>query len=295
MFGDVLDVIVDPIWRRRLGCDRGIPVLSPAELLRLRLPRTPVSTECKCFAHRGVTHRLVPTDVHVAGTTCTDHSLLGTLNRDDGKNAKCDFVWVAIMRELRPPVIVHENVVGFGFSGLQADLGDLYVICPSRFCASDFGFPIRRPRQMCVLVLRDWVVAGLRAAGHSDKCSDSSLRRLVDLEATLRSCCVRTHALHWRHFLVATDADQEEERARNAARPSVVARMQLIAAGATHTTSKGGEVVSLFPDDVPGGCLASLLPTERRRLSELLSMPHRIADVADVQHNPTKRDRSQSG
>ena len=135
VFGDVLDVIVDPIWRRRLGCDRGIPELSPAELLRKRLPRTPVSTECKCFAHRGVTHRLVPTDVHVAGTTCTDHSLLGTLNRGDGKNVKFYFVWVAIMRELRPPVIVHENVVGFGFSGLQADLGDLYVICPSRFCA----------------------------------------------------------------------------------------------------------------------------------------------------------------
>ena len=175
------------------------------------------------------------TDVHVAGTTCTDHSLLGTLNRDDGKNVKFYFVWVAIMRELRPPAIVHENVVGFGFSGLEADLGDLYVICPSRFCASDFGFPIRRSRQMCVLVLRDWVVAGLRAAGHSNKCSDSSLRRLVDLEATLRSCCVRTPTLQWRHFLVATDADQEEERVRNAARPSVVARMQLIDAGETHT------------------------------------------------------------
>ena len=93
-------------------------------------------------------------------------------------------------------------------------------------------------------------------------------------------------------------------------------RWRLIEAGETHTRSKGGEVVQLFAADTPGGCLASLLPTERRRMAEALALAptepgqekpaasrRRLraskaskikcqVDVQDVQHNPDARDRT---
>ena len=211
VFGDIRDVIVDAGWRRRIGCVKGVKESPPVTLHGLGLQRLDVRTTCRCYAHTDAQHDLRRTHVHVAGTTCTDHSLLGKLKGDAGKNVKFYLVWIALMRKLRPLVIIHENVVGFGTGSLSADLGDLYILCQSRFCASSFGFPIRRKRQMCLLVLRSWMFHGLRSAGHSDKCTDSGVLRLIDLEGTLRHCCTRVRELSWRDFLVASDADHEED------------------------------------------------------------------------------------
>ena len=84
---------------------------------------------------------------------------------------------------------------------------------------------------------------------------------------------------------------------RNAQRPTVVDRWRLIREGQTQSASKAGEVVSLFVDDPPGGCLASLLPTERRRMAEVAAGLTKggvtvQVDVQDVQHNPEYLDRT---
>ena len=152
------------------------------------------------------------------------------------------------------------------------DLGDLYVVVPSRACGSTFGFPITRLRQITILVLRDWAFANIRAIGRTDLCSDTAVERVVDVTGTLAACCARTCTLTWRAFLVSSDDDHAEEYARNAARPTVLSRWSAIDAGLTTTTSAGGAVLSLYGDDARDSPLGALYPSERHRLDALLAI-----------------------
>eukprot|EP00974_Lingulodinium_polyedra_P104138 10079297-Lingulodinium_polyedra.AAC.1 len=62
--------------------------------------------------------------------------------------------WCRIVSQLRVPVGIHENAIGFDSSVLVSMLGHVYDICELKVSPSDVGFSfMRRPRLYFVLVL----------------------------------------------------------------------------------------------------------------------------------------------
>jgi len=113
----------------------------------------------KCVSHRGMCAAARHAHLNVSGSSCRPWS---SANRSSRRKAKHNdmnvfYAWARLMREDLPYIIIHENVLGFDQSVLEAELGHLYEIVGC-FDASPaqvgFGF-IRRPRRYHVLVLRD--------------------------------------------------------------------------------------------------------------------------------------------
>ena len=98
---------------------------------------------------------------------------------------------------------VHTSTT-IGIQALLETLGDMYVVCPSVSCPSQIGWPIRRKRQMTILVLKDWLYPQLRSVGMADHCNPHDVARLVDLPATLDRLSRRPCHLSWRDFCVAS-------------------------------------------------------------------------------------------
>lgn len=110
-----------------------------------------------CVKH-GRVCPLLRADQHTAGTPCTDYSNWGLRKKGQGPTAKLFAVWIALRRSLREPVLLHENVPNFGQDTLLDLLGDLYIVLSvSPVCPSAMGWPIRRPRQISLLLLKTWL------------------------------------------------------------------------------------------------------------------------------------------
>lgn len=167
-------------------------------------------------------------------------------------------------------IIIHENVSNFGTKTLQRVLGDLYVLCPSVLCPTQLGWPIRRKRQVTVLLHRDWLFGLLTRSGREGLCDDGILIGMFDLEGTVLSLAGRaSEKLKWPDFIISDHSDVLFEKQWARERPDVRKRWEAIGRGETMTTSKGGEHLSLFPEDHPDSVLAWCLPTERRRLDDV--------------------------
>ena len=221
VFGNLKDLVPE-CWYHDLGFGKDAVELPPSALYEKGLHNADVFTQTRsCASHTGRVCHLTHTDIHVAGTTCVDHSNYGKMKRDQGKHVKCFLIWAALMKKVRPNLILHENVAGFGTKALFEALGELYIICPSVSCASRIGYPIRRKRQMCILVLKSWIYPQLRAAGMHKCCNPSNVIQLVDLQATLDMISLRPCHLAWSDFLADTDADLNVEIAEARARPGV--------------------------------------------------------------------------
>ena len=295
VFGNLKD-IVDKSWYTHLGFGKAAKELKPSALFAKGLHNSDVHTSSRsCAAHPGRLCHLLHADVHVAGTTCVDHSNYGTCSGDDGKNVKFFLIWAALMKKVKPYIILHENVAGFGTTALSEVLGNLYVICSSVSCASYMGYPIRRRRQMCILVLKTWIYEQLREAGMTTFCNPHDVAKLVDLQATLDSISRRPCHFIWSDFMIddASNTAAEVDEAR--ARPGVQDRWKLIAEGHTEGPDKNGNMCNLFPEDAGSPVLESLLPHERRRIDLVVlatddAGAHRF-DVIDVSQNPDARAR----
>ena len=299
VFGNLKD-FVDERWHSDLGFGKHAVELKPAELFAKGLHNSDVHTHStSCAAHTGPgRHRLchLPhTDVHVAGTTCVDHSTYGKCSGDEGKNVKFFLIWASMMKKLQPKIILHENVAGFGTTALSEVLGSLYVICPSVSCSSYMGYPIRRRRQMCILVLKTWIYRQLHQAGMSTFCNPHDVIKLVDLQGTLDLISQRPCHLTWSDFMITgDDSNAATEVAEARARPSVEERWTLAAGGHTEGPDKNGNMCNLFPGDVGSPVLESLLPRERQRVELVV---HQVVDggprfdVIDVSQNPDERAR----
>jgi len=121
-----------------------------------------------CLKH-GRVCPLLRADQHTAGTPCTDYSNWGLRKKGQGPTATLFAVWIALRRSLREPVLLHENVPTFGSKALLELLGDLYIVLPvSPVCPSTMGWPIRRPRQIRLLVLKTWLYPLLEAKADAD-------------------------------------------------------------------------------------------------------------------------------
>ena len=278
-FDNLTDLLPPGVWRRRCGLVKGCPELPPAKLHEFGLAHAQLRDAMPCKAHN-CHHQPRHTDIHCAGTSCQDHSSFGSLKGNDGKQVKYVLIWYSLRLKLQPTMILHENVSGFGVAGLTQHLGRLYVVIPCRMCASEFGLPISRDRQMTILVLREWAFARLRAIGRTDLCTDTALERLVDLISTIRACWRRTCGITWRDCLVSTDDDHAEEHHRNAIRPTVVRRWRDVDAGATMTVSAGGATLPLYGDDRRDSAMGALYPSERHRLDELMLLRKQVSPTS---------------
>ena len=295
VFGNLKELIGKDWWPD-LGFGPDSSELPPTELFAKGLHNATINTAAKaCAVHakRGcVVCTLTHSDIHVAGTTCVDHSNYGTCSGDEGKHVKFFLIWAALMKQLRPYLILHENVAGFGTAALFEVLGTLYIICPSVSCSSKMGYPIRRKRQMTILVLKAWIYPQLRDAGMGNACNPACVQRLVDMQATLDTLSQRPCHLSWKQFTVDSTEALNEEVAQGARRPGVVQRWASINAGHTHGTDKCGKACRLFAADACNPVLSALLPMERERIEQIIGHTNPSVDVIDVSQNPTQRSRT---
>jgi len=99
-------------------------------------------------------HNLPPVDILCGGFPCQDISLAG---KGEGLNGKKSSLWFEMRRiisELRPPIIIMENVAAITIRGLSTVLADLAELrYDAEWCiisARDFGAPHLRKRWFCV-------------------------------------------------------------------------------------------------------------------------------------------------
>ena len=291
VFGNLKELIPSSWWAD-LGFAPGAASqeLTPTQLYDKGLHHTTLILEGRaCAAHVGrCTCTLKRSDVHIAGTTCVDHSSYGSCSGDEGKNVKFFLIWSALMRQLCPCIILHENVAGFGTVALSEALADLYVVCASVSCASLMGYPIRRKRQMTILVLKHWLYPQLRAAGMASSCNPHDVNNLVHLQGTLDALSKRPCQLSWKDFIVASTEDMQEEVAEASRRPGVTQRWAAVTAGHTTTTDKNGKPCRVFAGDRGCPTLEALLSMERERIERVRP----DVDVIDVSQNPDVRART---
>ena len=77
------------------------------------------------------------------------------------------YLWAAQRRRLQETVIFHENVINFGQEELDELLADLYIIVRTQLDVHDFGWPIDRRRQYCLLLHRKFIHAVLQDRARS--------------------------------------------------------------------------------------------------------------------------------
>ena len=77
-----------------------------------------------CVTH-GQECRMVHSDTRTTGNTCTDHSSFGERCGMAGPHTRIFYVWAAVMRQVRPKVIIAENVTQFGLQPYERELGDI--------------------------------------------------------------------------------------------------------------------------------------------------------------------------
>ena len=75
------------------------------------------------------------------------------------------YQWVSQRRELRDRLVLHENVPRFGVDELREQLGDLYYIERSLVSPKELGWASARPRQITVLILKQWLDEILASTG----------------------------------------------------------------------------------------------------------------------------------
>ena len=157
-----------PEHRKSCGLDEG--TLMPSAWLREHVARSKPKLSAWCLVHgRMCLPRAAQR--HTAGTPCTDYSTWGLQKREDGSTERLFVVWVAQRRFYQEPIVVHENVKRLGVGPLEALLGDLYIVlCLSPFCPTMLGWPGRRPRQICVLVLKSWLIPSAQAVRCINMC-----------------------------------------------------------------------------------------------------------------------------
>ena len=120
-----------------------------------------VADTCTCQMH-GTDCRIQGATMEVSGSSCRPWS---RMNRGQARGvAHPDYqafkAWVQLMRHDSPPIIIHENVVGFPLKIMEEELGDLFEVTRLSVTPDDVGFGfMSRQRVYDVLFLRG-VVSG---------------------------------------------------------------------------------------------------------------------------------------
>ena len=225
VFKDVLEFAPSSL-RTACGLDGGAEL--PGETLRKVLPTCQVLLHGWCYRH-GKVCALQRADRHSAGSPCTDHSSFGLGKRFAGSKAKLFYLWAAQRRRLQETVIFHENVINFGHEELDELLADLYIIVRTQLDVHDFGWPIDRRRQYCLLLHRKFMHAVLQ---------DSVLSIIM---CCVCSACIRTRPerLTTRHGATSTHTRSNTNKRREDDQEQDNNHRPTAANNNTHTRSRG--------------------------------------------------------
>ena len=110
-------------------------------------------------------HNLEPVDVLCGGFPCQGLSVAGKGKGLEDERSSLWFEMLRIIRELRPPVVILENVPAIRTRGLDVVLGGLASVGYDAewgvYGAADVGAPHRRQRWYCIAYLPDSLSPGI--------------------------------------------------------------------------------------------------------------------------------------
>ena len=144
-----------------------------------------------CWRHK-TTCSYPSCDLHIAGSSCTDHSGMGDRLALDGHTSIPKLCWIAQRRLLQEAMVMVENVASFPEGQLIEYLGDIYYIETIKLCSSAYWIQ-KRLRKFILLT-------------HKAKCK----RGMVSLEEWLRPLARSLH-LTWYDVLTADLAELQAE------------------------------------------------------------------------------------
>ena len=240
------------------------------------IPKSRPNLQLYCYkSHRVVT---IPyTWMHVAGSPCTDHSMFGSRMQFAGKNAKVFYVWVSLMRRLRPKCILHENVTKFGKAELCDMFQDLYYILYMIGDPRTLGWASTRKRQCCILILRTFLDPVLEnTAYQQNPYGVFDFEDTFPVQEIFDAIFQRTCNFTFGDYFCASDAELEKEKKWAAERSSV---KHFRAAGIADGTDPY--------KDKPGSCAACLTFTERARVKKYAR--RWPAEIWDLGQDPDER------
>jgi hypothetical protein len=189
LFEDMLWFLPLPL-QKECGC-HGRKQTQSNQALRSLIMSCTLNAKAWCVKHGRLCSRPSTTDLHLAGSPCTDASALGPRTFMSGRMALVFWTWCRLVESSAFKVVIHENVVQFGIKALERALGHMYVILRLLVDPRDLGWPARRPRQLCVLVLKSFVQAPLQS----------------QLERRMQELFFRRCQFHYSAFRVATDEE----------------------------------------------------------------------------------------
>ncbi len=105
-----------------------------------------------CYRHDDFCSLVSPT-IMMAGSPCVDWSGMGCRGKEHGKKFSCLLAWLMCVLFLMPPLVIHENVLGFDTTLFDRVLGQYYVIVllTVRTAHVAFGRQTRRVRRYAVM------------------------------------------------------------------------------------------------------------------------------------------------
>ena len=109
-----------------------------------------VRADAPCLVH-GRRCRAKISDIHCAGTPCTDYSPKGLREAEGGKTYAAFLTWAGQRLLAQESVIIQENVQQFPLEQLQLVLGQLYFIESIVLSPRSLGWPVERKRRWTVL------------------------------------------------------------------------------------------------------------------------------------------------
>ena len=128
------------------------------------------------------------------------------------------------MRRLQIKVIIAENVVQFGLSPYQDELGDLYVCIRVVVSAHAQGWATERVRQIVFMFYKPWIFTLMRAS--EIPASLGSLHEHLAIHRVLAAVFERRCAFGWDQYLVANQEELEKELAWARGRKEVKRRRE---------------------------------------------------------------------
>eukprot|EP00973_Karenia_brevis_P096316 12431476-Karenia_brevis.AAC.1 len=202
VFGDILQ-FTEESKRKMVGLDGGR--VAANQVLRKHIPWMKIRKQGWCYRH----------DEHDAGPHCTDHSRMGLMKKMAGNKARFLYVWVAIVRNLRPKIIYQENVIDFGDAEMRSLMGDIYVIIRVLVNPDREGWSSLRARQVLIMILLVWQLNVIREAHSNDRSnvvpSLDGILTGFNMDATVSYLADRTCNFTWAAYLVATEKELQEE------------------------------------------------------------------------------------
>jgi hypothetical protein len=127
-------------------------------------------------------------------------------------------VWVLLVRKYLFKIVLHENVPQFGDKPLRDALGDLYVLVRLELSPTDLGWQSRRPRQVCLLVLRVFLstfVSPTLIQPSFDKVATD----MLNFKAVMEHVFFKTCGFDFREYMIALPSEVEYLLVTLGARP----------------------------------------------------------------------------